>query len=318
MANMSDVIVKEDRTITVNHYDAISKIYLASGTEFIAGGIGLPANSTTVEYNAPEGEIGFFGVVSRGVWSYMRDYSLVAVRNIHTGYAVQLPVGLGELPEDVTEVVLSDAKIKLLDSGKFFMCLIDGAWVTHPVLLGKMYWEKRGAESIIVQDRFFILPDRLTGVKPSGSIVGASDQDTIPLFNDTTQQWELLQDYTGVLLYSKETAKEVRLNEWLTQMPDMLTPISPPRKNATWDDDLDTWSVPPDTSADKAGNIIRDSNKYFTIPDYQLNGATITDEQRTEILAYRAQLRLVESGVNPDMPAVPECIINDQQGGSNV
>lgn len=317
MANLSDVIEMEDRTVMVNHYDAASRIYLASGSEFIAGGIGLPANSTTIEYNPPEGEIGFFGLTQRGVWDYKPDYSLLLVRDIKTGYSVQLPVGLTELPDNVTTVPLSDAKIKLLASGKFFMQFIKGEWVTYPVLLGKSFWEKRGAEGFTVQDRFFIPSAQLTAVKPSASIVGAADQDTIPLFNDTTQKWELLQDYTGILLYSKETAKEVKLNEWLTQMPDMLTNIMPPSLDATWDDDLNTWSVPPESLPAKAKNIIMTTDKYFTIPDYQLNGATITDEQRRTILAYRAELRLVDEQAT-GMPAVPDCIANDQQGVVNV
>lgn len=307
MSIHEDKIEMEDRTELIHHYDADSKVYLSTKKEFLAGGIGLPANSTLVPYEPKEGFIGYFGTKARGQWEYVEDLSLKEIRRTDTGELVNIPRGaLKELVEGITDIPITEAKAKLLSSGKYFLELLEGKWVTRKVLLGQTIYSVVGGYPEVVDDKYYQLDDNYTLIKPDSKLVNLQDEDTHLLFDLEKQVWVLLENWNGKLLYNKNTCEEVKLNQWLVNLPEDVTDKPYPGGDSKWDVKADDWTKPTVSAVDKAIAILHLSDACFLVPDYQVNGATITEEMRTELLEYRAKLRQLIEKDGKRLPSKPK------------
>ncbi|EHX6422728.1 tail fiber assembly protein [Salmonella enterica] len=97
----SEFIATVAGDITIFNYDGETREYLSSSVEYLAVGVGLPANSCT---DAPgESKQGF--AVCRTAdftaWEYVADHRGETVYNIETGEAVIISLP-GNYPEDTT------------------------------------------------------------------------------------------------------------------------------------------------------------------------------------------------------------------------
>lgn len=89
--------------ITVYNFDVVTREYLAPSVEFLAVGVGIPANSCT---DTPvEAKDGF--AVCRNVglngWEYIEDHRGEVVYDTETGQPVEIN-RLGDYPENVTVI----------------------------------------------------------------------------------------------------------------------------------------------------------------------------------------------------------------------
>lgn len=92
--------------ITVYNFDLITREYLAESVEFLAVGVGIPANSCT---DAPVEEKDGFAVcrkVSLDGWEYVADHRGETVYDTETGQPVEI-TSPGEYANNVTTVAPS-------------------------------------------------------------------------------------------------------------------------------------------------------------------------------------------------------------------
>ncbi|EOZ9606849.1 tail fiber assembly protein [Escherichia coli] len=97
----SEFIATVAGDITVFNYDGETREYLSTSVEYLAVGVGLPANSCT---EAP-GEAKTGSAICRTAdftaWEYVADHRGETVYNIETGEAVIISLP-GDYPEDTT------------------------------------------------------------------------------------------------------------------------------------------------------------------------------------------------------------------------
>lgn len=108
--------------LTVYNYDGETREFLTTSTEFLAVGVGIPANSCT---DAPPDEKDGFAIcrtVSFGGWEYVVDHRGETVYDTETGQ----PVGVNEIG-DYSDNVTTIEPVTPYDRW-------DGsAWITDPV-----------------------------------------------------------------------------------------------------------------------------------------------------------------------------------------
>lgn len=89
--------------MTVYNYDGETREYLSTSIEYLAVGVGLPANSCT---DAPVDEKAGFAIcrtASLDGWEYVTDYRGETVYDTETGQSVEI-TGIGDYPENVTTI----------------------------------------------------------------------------------------------------------------------------------------------------------------------------------------------------------------------
>ena len=87
--------------VTVFNYDGETREFLSTSTEFLAVGVGIPANSCI---DAPVAEKDGFAIcrsVSLDGWVYVIDHRGETVYDTETGKPVEI-TGLGDYPDNVT------------------------------------------------------------------------------------------------------------------------------------------------------------------------------------------------------------------------
>ncbi|HFV7027483.1 TPA: tail fiber assembly protein [Escherichia coli] len=87
--------------VTVFNYDGETREFLSTSTEFLAVGVGIPANSCI---DAPVAEKDSFAIcrsVSLDGWVYVIDHRGETVYDTETGKPVEI-TGLGDYPDNVT------------------------------------------------------------------------------------------------------------------------------------------------------------------------------------------------------------------------
>lgn len=89
--------------ITVHNFDGETLEYLSASVEFLAVGVGIPANSCT---DAPVDAKDGFAVcrtTSLDGWGYVTDHRGETVYDTQTGQPVEI-TGLGDYPDNVTTI----------------------------------------------------------------------------------------------------------------------------------------------------------------------------------------------------------------------
>lgn len=89
--------------MTVYNYDGETREYLSTSVEYLAVGVGIPANSCT---DAPVDEKVGFAIcrtVSFDGWDYVIDHRGETVYDTETGQSVEI-TGLGDYPDNVTTI----------------------------------------------------------------------------------------------------------------------------------------------------------------------------------------------------------------------
>lgn len=89
--------------MTVYNYDGETREYLSTSVEYLAVGVGVPANSCTDE---PVDEKAGFAIcrkVSFDEWDYVIDHRGDTVYDTETGQPVEI-TGLGDYPDNVTTI----------------------------------------------------------------------------------------------------------------------------------------------------------------------------------------------------------------------
>ncbi|HIA2941477.1 TPA: tail fiber assembly protein [Escherichia coli] len=89
--------------MTVYNYDGETREFLSTSTEFLAVGVGIPANSCT---DAPVDEKEGFAIcrtASLDGWDYVVDHRGETVYDTETGQPVEI-TGLGDYPDNVTTI----------------------------------------------------------------------------------------------------------------------------------------------------------------------------------------------------------------------
>ncbi|EFI6528046.1 tail fiber assembly protein [Escherichia coli] len=89
--------------VTVYNYDGITREFLSTSTEFLAVGVGIPANSCI---DAPVDEKEGYAIcrtVSLDGWDYVVDHRGETVYDTENGQPVEI-TGLGDYPDNVTTI----------------------------------------------------------------------------------------------------------------------------------------------------------------------------------------------------------------------
>lgn len=96
-------IAKKAGDMIVYNYDGETREFLATSIEFLAVGVGIPANSCT---EAPVDENEGFAIcrtASLDGWDYVIDHRGKTVYDTETGQPVEI-TGLGDYPDNVTTI----------------------------------------------------------------------------------------------------------------------------------------------------------------------------------------------------------------------
>lgn len=91
----------EDGFIDVYNFNAETGEYTGKETEYLAKGVGIPANSCIIE--PPETKAGIVPVFNEGKWQEVQDYRGEVVYSIKDGAAITVNK-LGDYPEDTTKL----------------------------------------------------------------------------------------------------------------------------------------------------------------------------------------------------------------------
>ncbi|MBW9592528.1 tail fiber assembly protein [Citrobacter freundii] len=89
--------------MTVYNYDGETREYLTSSIEFLAVGVGIPANSCTDSPVDAKDGFAVCRAVSLDGWGYVIDHRGETVYDTDTGQPVEI-TGLGDYPENVTTI----------------------------------------------------------------------------------------------------------------------------------------------------------------------------------------------------------------------
>ncbi|MBV4974919.1 tail fiber assembly protein [Escherichia coli] len=96
-------IATKDGDMTVYNYDGETREYLTSSVEYLAVGVGIPANSCTdAPVDAKEG-FAVCRTASLDGWDYVIDHRSETVYDTETGQPVEI-TGLGDYPDNVTTI----------------------------------------------------------------------------------------------------------------------------------------------------------------------------------------------------------------------
>lgn len=97
----SEFIATEAGDITVFNYDGETREYLSSSNEYLAVGIGLPANSCTDAPGESKDDFAICRTEDFTAWEYVADHRGETVYSTETGEAVTITVP-GDYPEGTT------------------------------------------------------------------------------------------------------------------------------------------------------------------------------------------------------------------------
>lgn len=87
--------------ITVYNYDGETREYLSSSVEYLAVGVGLPANSCTDEPGESKEGFAICRTADFTAWEYVADHRGETVYSTETGYAMMVSLP-GDYPEGTT------------------------------------------------------------------------------------------------------------------------------------------------------------------------------------------------------------------------
>nr|DAY48357.1 MAG TPA: tail fiber assembly protein [Caudoviricetes sp.] len=88
---------------TVYNYDGETREYLSTSVEYLAVGVGIPANSCTDEPVDEKAGFAICRTVSFDGWDYVIDHRGESVYDTETGQSVEI-TGLGDYPDNVTTI----------------------------------------------------------------------------------------------------------------------------------------------------------------------------------------------------------------------
>ena len=86
----SELIATVEGDITVFNYDGETREYLSSSVEYLAVGVGLPANSCTDAPGESKEDFAICRAADRSVWEYVADHRGEVVYSTETGEAVAI------------------------------------------------------------------------------------------------------------------------------------------------------------------------------------------------------------------------------------
>lgn len=89
--------------MTVYNYDGETREYLSTSVEYLAVGVGIPANSCTDEPVDEKAGFAICRTVSFDGWDYVIDHRGETVYDTETGQPVEI-TGLGDYPDNVTTI----------------------------------------------------------------------------------------------------------------------------------------------------------------------------------------------------------------------
>lgn len=89
--------------MTVYNYDGETREYLSTSVEYLAVGVGIPANSCTDEPVDEKEGFAICRTVSFDGWDYVIDHRGETVYDTETGQPVEI-TGLGDYPDNVTTI----------------------------------------------------------------------------------------------------------------------------------------------------------------------------------------------------------------------
>lgn len=96
-----DGLAKSAGTLTIYNFDAVSGEFTGSSKEFLAQGVGLPANACTAE--PPVTEAGHVAIYIDGTWQAAADHRGETVYSLNDGSAIIIRAP-GDYPEDTTPI----------------------------------------------------------------------------------------------------------------------------------------------------------------------------------------------------------------------
>ncbi|UOV19103.1 tail fiber assembly protein [Pantoea agglomerans] len=94
-------LAKSAGTLTVYNYDAVSGEFTGSNDEYLAQGVGLPANACITA--PPAAEAGSVALYLNGSWQVIADHRGETVYSVNDGSAVLISAP-GEYPADMTPI----------------------------------------------------------------------------------------------------------------------------------------------------------------------------------------------------------------------
>lgn len=104
---MTDAILNNEKIatsagdITVYNYDGVTREYLSSMVEYLAVGVGIPANSCTDAPGERKDDFAICRTADLTAWEYVADHRGETVYSTETGEAVAITVP-GDYPEGTT------------------------------------------------------------------------------------------------------------------------------------------------------------------------------------------------------------------------
>lgn len=102
----NEFIATEAGDITVFNYDGETREYLSSTVEYLAVGVGLPANSCTDAPGESKDDFAICRTTDFTAWEYVADHRGETVYSTETGEAVAITVP-GDYPEGTTTLAPS-------------------------------------------------------------------------------------------------------------------------------------------------------------------------------------------------------------------
>lgn len=97
----SELIATVAGDVTVFNYDGVTREYLSSSVEYLAIGVGLPANSCTDAPGESKDDFAICRTADLTAWEYVADHRGETVYSTETGEAVAITVP-GDYPEGTT------------------------------------------------------------------------------------------------------------------------------------------------------------------------------------------------------------------------
>lgn len=97
----SEFIATEAGDIAVFNYDGETREYLSSSVEYLAVGVGLPANSCTDAPGESKKDFAICRTADRSAWEYVADHRDEVVYSTETGEAVAITAP-GDYPDGAT------------------------------------------------------------------------------------------------------------------------------------------------------------------------------------------------------------------------
>lgn len=102
----SEFIATVAGDITVFNYDGVTREYLSTSVEYLAVGVGLPANSCTDEPGESKEDFAICRTADFTAWEYVADHRGETVYSTDTGESVIISAP-GDYPEGTTTLVPS-------------------------------------------------------------------------------------------------------------------------------------------------------------------------------------------------------------------